>query len=128
MFLSLLFSMLSKIERAYIGDPENFEKRNRDSYVRKVRNNIRKKVGISAEEISKIIQFSETKYDKDNSKIGRNRKSIIPAGSIDILKESINWIESDSKNKKKIEKKIEENIQKTMYSIFKDTKIGKELY
>lgn len=120
--------MLSRVERAYIGDPENFERKNKDSYVRKVRNNIRKKVGISSEEISKIIQFSETKYNKDNSKIGRNRKSIIPDGSIELLKQSINWLEVDKKEKKKIEKTIEENIQKTMYSIFKDTKIGKEIY
>ena len=120
--------MLSKIEREYIGDPEGFEQNHNDNYIRKIRNNIRKKIGISTEEISKIIQFSQTQYDKDQSKTGRYRKSIIPYGSINILKETIKWLDANPAEKKDIEKTIESQIQITIKSIFKDTKIGKEIY
>ena len=120
--------MLSKIERDYIGDPDSFERRNNDNYVRKIRNNIRKKVGISIEEISKIIQFSETDFDKNNSNVGRIRKSIVPNGSIDVLRDSLKWFDAEENKRLEIESSLNENIQRSMRSVFEDTKIGKELY
>ena len=120
--------MLSKVEREYIGDPETFEQIHNNNYVRKIRNNIRKKVGISIEELSKIIQFSQTKYDKDQSKKGRYRKSILPYGSINVLTETIKWLEANPSERKTLEQTIELQIQLTLKSIFEDTKIGKELY
>ena len=120
--------MLSVVEREYIGDPKTFENKHNDNYIRKIRTNIRKKVGISVEEISRIIQFSETDFDKDHSNKGRNRKSIVPSSSVDVLRDILKWLDATTLERKKIEKSLDENIQLTIYSIFEDTKIGKELY
>jgi hypothetical protein len=120
--------MLSGVEREYIVDPKTFENRHKDSYVRKVRTGIRKKVGISIEEIARIIQFSETEFDKDNSNRGRSRKSVVTDGSIDVLRSSLKWLDATSSERDKIEKLLDEGIQITIRSIFEDTKIGKELY
>jgi hypothetical protein len=120
--------MLSGVEREYIVDPKTFENRHKDSYVRKVRTGIRKKVGISIEEIARIIQFSETEFDKDNSNRGRSRKSVVPDGSINVLCNSLKWLDATSSERNKIEKLLDEGIQLTIRSIFEDTKIGKELY
>lgn len=120
--------MLSGVEREYIVDPKTFENRHKDSYVRKVRTGIRKKVGISIEEIARIIQFSETEFDKDNSNRGRSRKSVVPDGSIHVLRNSLKWLDVTSSERNKIEKLLDEGIQITIRSIFEDTKIGKELY
>ena len=120
--------MLSGVEREYIVDPKTFEKRHKDSYVRKVRTGIRKKVGISIEEIARIIQFSKTEFDKDNSNRGRSRKSVVPNGSIYVLRNSLKWLDATSSERNKIEELLDEGIQITIHSIFEDTKIGKELY
>lgn len=120
--------MLSAVEREYIGDPGGFERRYKDSYIRKIRNGIRKKVGISVEELAKIILFSQSNFDKNNSPNGKNRKSIVPNGSVDVLRDALNWLESGTKERVKIEKSMESNIQITIKSIFEDTKIGKDLY
>ena len=110
--------MLSGVEREYITDPETFEIRHQDSYIRKLRNGIRKKVGISIEEIARIIQFSETQHDKDNSNKGRNRKSIMPRGSVQVMCDSLKWIDAKPSERIKLEKTVNKDINMVMKSIF----------
>jgi len=80
--------MLSKTERDYVQNPIEFEKTHSDSYIRKIRNHIRKKVIDAIDDMIQIYDLDHNDWghikNDDNSEhaycrsiYGRKRKPLI---------------------------------------------------
>jgi len=86
--------MLSKIEREYVKNPDEFEKTHSQSYVRKIRNHIRKKVIDAIDDMIQIynLDHNDSGHIKNDNNFehgycrsiyGRKRKPLIDCfGSI----------------------------------------------
>ena len=121
--------MLSEIEKDYVTNPKEFEETHKDSYVRKIRSRLRRKIALSVEDYVLIIKFVDSEYDRNKSLKGRERKSIMPLGSTFVLDDVLHWLESGlPSERKKWEEDLKRNLALTAYSTFKDTKIGKKIY
>lgn len=129
--------MFSDNERDYLDDPDAFAEKYSDSYVRKIRHQIRYKCMETGEDLIRLAIFSKEKDDGDcwigdetKDTVGRWKKQIVPLGFFLIISAiDYYW----SKRMTETEKKESiDYMKKTaavmLHDTIKDTKIGKLLY
>lgn len=131
-FLCILFIMLSIIEKEYVKNPGEFEKTHSQSYVRKIRNHIRKKVITAIDDMIQIYDLDHTDSghikNDDNfehgycrSIHGRKRKPLIDCfGSI-----TLHAFDGLDQHYDATLKYMKDNMKYANLKWFNDTEVGK---
>ena len=131
-------SMLSKQERSYIYNNKEFEKTYSPSYIRALRNRIRKKVGQGVMDLIQVVMLDYEQYSNMRQKdlftnkmekgsgVGREPKKLMVSGVYSILSSMYNFMQREYSEEelKELKRHINENGMLIIHNLEKDTKAG----